>query len=159
MKAHIGVDADSGLVHTVIGTAANVNDATQCHGLLHGEETVVFANAGYQHYTRVMDCICSSRLHGSPSTKASNCGFVSESEVALSAAQRGYSNPPRLSRRAAHHTSKPSCSSNFMRLALALASKCKRSINHALSAGGELRDACVHVEQRGHMRCRATQRY
>jgi len=26
MKAHIGVDAESGLVHTVIGTAANVND-------------------------------------------------------------------------------------------------------------------------------------
>ena len=48
MKAHIGVDADSGLVHTVIGTAANVNDVTQGHGLLHGEEIVVFADAGYQ---------------------------------------------------------------------------------------------------------------
>ena len=47
MKAHIGVDADSGLVHTVIGTAANVNDVTQGHGLLHGKETVVFADAGY----------------------------------------------------------------------------------------------------------------
>ncbi len=39
MKAHIGVDADSGLVHTVIGTAANVNDVTQAASLLHGEET------------------------------------------------------------------------------------------------------------------------
>lgn len=29
MKCHIGVDADSGLVHTVVGTAANVNDVTQ----------------------------------------------------------------------------------------------------------------------------------
>jgi IS5 family transposase len=48
MKAHIGVDADSGLVHTVIGTPANVNDVTQGHGLLHGKETVVFADAGYQ---------------------------------------------------------------------------------------------------------------
>ena len=47
MKAHIGVDADSGLVHTVIGTAANVNDVTHGHGLLHGKETVVFADAGY----------------------------------------------------------------------------------------------------------------
>lgn len=47
MKAHIGVDTDLGLV-TVIGTAANVNDATQERGLLHGEETVVFADAGYQ---------------------------------------------------------------------------------------------------------------
>ena len=48
MKAHIGVDADSGLVHTVIGTAANINDVTQGHGLLNGAETVVFADAGYQ---------------------------------------------------------------------------------------------------------------
>ena len=48
MKAHIGVDADSGLVHTVVGTAANVNDVTQAHALLHGEETDVFADAGYQ---------------------------------------------------------------------------------------------------------------
>lgn len=48
MKAHIGVDADSGLVHTVIGTAANVHDVTQGHGLLHGEESVVFGDAGYQ---------------------------------------------------------------------------------------------------------------
>ena len=48
MKAHIGVDADSGLVHSVIGTAANVNDVTRGHDLLHGKETVVFADAGYQ---------------------------------------------------------------------------------------------------------------
>lgn len=38
MKAHIGVDADSGLVHTVIGTAANVNDVTQAAGLLPDKE-------------------------------------------------------------------------------------------------------------------------
>ena len=48
MKAHIGVDADSGLVHTVIGTAANINDVTQGHALLHGEKEIVFADAGYQ---------------------------------------------------------------------------------------------------------------
>ena len=47
MKAHIGVDAESGLVHTVVGTAANVNDVTQGHALLHGEEEAVFADAGY----------------------------------------------------------------------------------------------------------------
>lgn len=35
-------------VGTVIGTAANVNDLTQGHGLLHGQESVVFADAGYQ---------------------------------------------------------------------------------------------------------------
>ena len=48
MKAHIGVDAESGLVHTVIGTAANVNDVTQATQLLHGQEKDVFADAGYQ---------------------------------------------------------------------------------------------------------------
>jgi IS5 family transposase len=48
MKAHIGVDADSGLVHSVVGTAANVNDVTQAHALVHGEENHVLADAGYQ---------------------------------------------------------------------------------------------------------------
>jgi IS5 family transposase len=48
MKAHIGVDADSGLVHTVRGTAANVSDVTEANSLLHGEEREVFGDAGYQ---------------------------------------------------------------------------------------------------------------
>ena len=47
MKAHIGVDAESGLVHTVVATAANEHDVTQTHALLHGKETDVFADAGY----------------------------------------------------------------------------------------------------------------
>jgi len=48
MKAHIGVDAESGLTHTVVTTAANINDVTQAHALLHGDETDVFGDAGYQ---------------------------------------------------------------------------------------------------------------
>ena len=48
MKAHIGVDLDSGLVHTVLTTPAHVNDVTQAHGLLRGQETVVLGDAGYQ---------------------------------------------------------------------------------------------------------------
>ncbi len=48
MKAHIGADAESGLVHTVVGTAANVHDVTQAHALLHGEETCGFGDAGYR---------------------------------------------------------------------------------------------------------------
>jgi IS5 family transposase len=47
MKAHIGVDAESGLVHTVVGTAANEADVTQTEHLLHGEEKDVFLDAGY----------------------------------------------------------------------------------------------------------------
>ena len=48
MKAHIGVDAQSGLVHSLSGTAANVADIAQAHALLHGQEKEVFADAGYQ---------------------------------------------------------------------------------------------------------------
>ena len=48
MKAHAGVDADSGLVHSVATTAANAHDITQAHALLHGEETDVFADSGYR---------------------------------------------------------------------------------------------------------------
>lgn len=44
MKAHIGAAAESGLVHHVYGTAANVADVAQ---LLHGAENVVCAYAGY----------------------------------------------------------------------------------------------------------------
>src|SRR5207342_1494800 len=47
MKAHIGVDVASGVVHTVVGTAANEADINQTAALLHGQETDVFADAGY----------------------------------------------------------------------------------------------------------------
>ena len=47
MKAHIGVDSQSGLVHTVTGTAANVADIAETGKLLHGEEEAVFLDAGY----------------------------------------------------------------------------------------------------------------
>ena len=52
MKAHVGVDLDSGLVHTLVGTAANVADIVQAHALLHGEEKVGFGDAGYQGVER-----------------------------------------------------------------------------------------------------------
>lgn len=48
MKAHRGVDADSGLVHSVAPTAANAHDVTQAQRLLHGDETDVFADSGYR---------------------------------------------------------------------------------------------------------------
>ncbi|QJQ11444.1 IS5 family transposase [Pseudomonas putida] len=47
MKAHIGADAESGLVHHVHGTAANVADVTKVAQLLHGDENIVCADAGY----------------------------------------------------------------------------------------------------------------
>jgi IS5 family transposase len=48
MKAHIGVDAESGLVHTVVCTSANVNDLNVAGQLLHGDEDTAFGDAGYQ---------------------------------------------------------------------------------------------------------------
>ncbi|KKY06726.1 transposase, partial [Xanthomonas citri pv. fuscans] len=47
MKAHIGVDDESGLVHHVECTAANVADITQAHKLLHGKEDTVCGDSGY----------------------------------------------------------------------------------------------------------------
>ncbi|MDH4463274.1 MAG: IS5 family transposase [Acidovorax sp.] len=47
-KAHIGVDADCGLVHTVRGTAGSVNDVMEANTLLHGQETEAWGDAGYQ---------------------------------------------------------------------------------------------------------------
>jgi IS5 family transposase len=48
MKAHIAVDAHSGLVHTVITTAANESDVDQVADLLHGKEQHVWADSGYR---------------------------------------------------------------------------------------------------------------
>ena len=48
MKVHIGVDAQTGVVHSVSTTAANVNDVTEAHRLLHGGESQVWGDAGYQ---------------------------------------------------------------------------------------------------------------
>jgi IS5 family transposase len=48
MKAHIGVDAHSGLVHTVTTTAANEADVEQVADLLHGKEKQVWADSGYR---------------------------------------------------------------------------------------------------------------
>ena len=48
MKVHIGVDKDTGLIHSVETTAANVHDLTPAAELLHADESVVYADAGYQ---------------------------------------------------------------------------------------------------------------
>ena len=47
MKLHIGVDAKTGLVHSLSATSANVHDVTETHRLLHGGERQVWGDAGY----------------------------------------------------------------------------------------------------------------
>ena len=48
MKVHIGADAETGVVHSVATTSANVHDVTEAHRLLHGGEKRVWGDAGYQ---------------------------------------------------------------------------------------------------------------
>jgi len=54
LKAHIGVDAKEGTVHTVCTTAANVADMHMLPDLLHGEERKVWGDAGYQGQTEAI---------------------------------------------------------------------------------------------------------
>ena len=52
MKAHIGTDVQSGLVHTVQGTTAKDSDNSQLEACLHGEEEFVLADRGYHKNSR-----------------------------------------------------------------------------------------------------------
>jgi IS5 family transposase len=63
MKAHIGIDADSGLVHTVRGTSGNVSDVVEANSLLHGEEVDAFGDAGYQGVGKRPDAKADVRWH------------------------------------------------------------------------------------------------
>ena len=54
MKAHIGVDSKTKLVHTVLASAANVADRDALPYLLHGQETRVWGDQGYQGQTAVI---------------------------------------------------------------------------------------------------------
>ena len=48
MKVHVGVDAETGVVHSMSTTSANVHDVTEAHRLLHGGKKRVWGDAGYQ---------------------------------------------------------------------------------------------------------------
>ena len=47
MKAHIGVDTETKLIHSVVATGANVHDSVVIGDLLHGEEELVFGDSAY----------------------------------------------------------------------------------------------------------------
>ena len=54
LKAHIGVDAKEGTVHTLVTTSANVADSTVLPDLLHGGERKVWGDGGYQGQTKAI---------------------------------------------------------------------------------------------------------
>ena len=64
MKAHIGVDSSSGIVHSVSATTAKDHDITQYKNLLHGEEKAVFADKGYAATDLKKQCRKSSIFYG-----------------------------------------------------------------------------------------------
>lgn len=57
MKAHVGVDATSGLAHRVIGTVGNIADVTQAHVSLHDDGSAALGDAGYQDEEKRLDHI------------------------------------------------------------------------------------------------------
>src|SRR6516165_1635253 len=54
MKAHVGVDSKTKIIHTAVATAANVADSTVLPDLLHGEETRVWGDGAYQGQTEII---------------------------------------------------------------------------------------------------------
>ena len=55
VKTHIGVDAHSGLIHSVVGTAGNVLGVSQAHVLLHGHEQNAFGDASVDKRDEMKD--------------------------------------------------------------------------------------------------------
>ncbi len=83
MKAHVGVDAKTKLVHSLAATAANVADCKMLPELLHGEETAVWGDQAYQgqavvlaeYAPRAEDRTCRrwrSKLHVWPEVREAN---------------------------------------------------------------------------------------
>ena len=64
MKAHIGVDAGTGYVHSVTATAANVHDLDEITRLVRGDDEVVYADAGYQGVEKRRDVVGDEHLAG-----------------------------------------------------------------------------------------------
>lgn len=60
-KAHIGVDKDSGLIHTVKVTSANIHDVTMTPELLTGDEAVVYGDSGYLGADKREDAITKNK--------------------------------------------------------------------------------------------------
>ena len=54
MKAHVGVDAETKLIHSIQATAANVADSRMLGALLHGNETAVWGDQAYQGQAKVL---------------------------------------------------------------------------------------------------------
>lgn len=62
MKVHAGVDAGSGYVHTITGTAANVHDVNETENLIRKDDEVIYGDSGYLNIKEHMSSIDDERL-------------------------------------------------------------------------------------------------
>lgn len=81
MKAHIGVDSRTKVIHAVVATAANVHDATCLPDLLHGDETRVWGDSAYQGQQAVIHG-CAPNAHDMTNRRYRRTGSVDEVERA-----------------------------------------------------------------------------
>jgi len=81
MKAHVGVDSRTKLIHAVVATAANVADATVLSDLLHGEETRVWGDQAYRGQTEVIKH-CAPKAQDFTQRRYRHQGVVDEIERA-----------------------------------------------------------------------------
>ena len=89
MKAHIGVDSRTKLIHSVVATPANVHDSQVLSDLLHGEETRVWGDSAYTGQGQVItDCAPQARdftqakgCRNRPLTEQERCANRNKSRV------------------------------------------------------------------------------
>jgi transposase, IS5 family len=84
-KAHIGVDAGSGLVHTVETTAANVSDVAMAHSLVRGDDRFCYADSGYTGVAKRPEVASDPHLSSMRWTVARKPSTVKGLDCALSA--------------------------------------------------------------------------
>ena len=83
VKAHIGVDSKTKVIHAVVATAAHVHDVTVLPDLLHGEETRVWGDSAYQGQTDVL------RQHAPKARDLTNRRYRYKGVVRVTRVRRG----------------------------------------------------------------------
>ena len=107
MKVQIRADAESGLVHTARGTAANVNDVVEAASLVHADESDAFGDAGFQDSYKRPDAPLDVEWHvamrrGKPAAldKSSSFGtMINEVECIKASIRAKVEHPLRVVRR------------------------------------------------------------
>ena len=84
MKAHIGVDSKTKLIHSMVATPANAHDSTMLEDLLHGDETRVWGDQAYRGQREVIRR-CAPRAKDFTNQRCKFKGVVDEAKKAKNA--------------------------------------------------------------------------